>query len=196
MVQTASPPALPQDLQQLVDVWLEVERQTDILLEPLDDEQFNWAPASGVWSIAQCFDHLNTANALYMSRLQPAVDDALAAGHMRGGPIASTWFGRRFIASLQPPVRIKMKAPGKIVPAVRKRKAEVWPEFVRQHIHLRSFISERCGQVDLNTARFRNPFVPVIWMRAGTALGVMAAHDRRHLVQAQQIRQSPGFPRS
>jgi hypothetical protein len=188
--------ALPPDLRQLVDDWLETERQTDALVAPLDDEQFNWCPAAGVWSIGQCLDHLNTMNAVYLALIRAAIEAAKAAGYTRQVPIASSWWGRKFIASQAPPVRMKFKTPGRMRPAPRKLKAEVWPEFVRLHGQMRTLVSVDAPSVNLNKARFPNPFVPAIKMRAGTALYVLAAHDRRHLVQAQGVRQMPGFPRS
>ena len=187
---------LPQDLNSLVDAWIEIERETDALLAPLDDEQFNWSPLAGRWSIGQCFDHLNIINAEYARHIREAVAAARAAGLGRREPIAPTWFGRRFVASMEPPVRLKIKTARRMRPAPRRLKAEVWPEFVRQHKQLREFVSGDCAGVDLNRARFRNPFVPLVWMRAGTGLNVMTAHDRRHLWQAQMMRELPGFPRS
>ena len=188
--------ALPPDLSGLVDAWLEIERQTDVLLDPLDDEQFNWSPAAGMWSIAQCYDHLNMMDALYLAHIREAIAAARAAGYRRQGPITSTWFGRRFVASQEPPVRVKVRTMKRMRPAPRKLKAEVWPEFVRLHGHLRALVADEGPAVDLNKARFGNPFVRGVRMRAGTALRVLAAHDRRHVVQAQGIRQMEGFPRS
>jgi hypothetical protein len=195
-VQEHATTVLPPDLRELVDAWLEIERETESLIGPLDDEQFNWSPRAGVWSIAQCFDHLNTMNSVYLARITAAIAGARAAGHTRRNPIASTWWGRRFIASQKPPVRMKFSTPRTMRPAARKLKAEVWPEFVRLHGHLRTLVAEEAPGVDLNKARFANPFVPMIKMRAGTALRVLAAHDRRHVAQAQDIRGLPGFPRS
>ncbi|MEX2663206.1 MAG: hypothetical protein WD227_14850 [Vicinamibacterales bacterium] len=39
----------------------------------------------------------------------------------------------------------------------------------------------------MNRATFQNPFIPVIRMRVSTGLHVVAAHDRRHLWQAEQV---------
>lgn len=191
--------ALPPDLQELIDAWNDLDRQAEVLLEPLDDEQFNWSPASGVWSIAQCFDHLNTANTVYLAGIRQAITNAEAAGWSRRGAIAPTVWGRWFIWSMEPRTSrraLKYRAPGKIRPAARRlRKAEVWPEFVRLHNQLRTLAAERGARLDLNRAWFPNPFIPGIRMRAGTGLCVIAAHDRRHLLQAQRVREMPGFPR-
>jgi len=191
----AAAPSLPPDLQELVDAWNEIDEQAEALLLPLDDEQFNWAPARGAWSIAQCFDHLNTANAVYLSGIRQAIAEAEAAGHLRRGPIAPTFWGRRFVRSMGPG-QMKFPAPRTIRPAPRRLKAEVWPEFVRLHTQLRALVTGQGARLDLNRACFPNPFIRGIRMRSGTALRVIAAHDRRHLVQAQGVRASPGFPRS
>jgi hypothetical protein len=82
-----------------------------------------------------------------------------------------------------------------IRPADRRHKAEVWPEFVRQHTRFRRCLAA-WAQVDLNRAVFRNPLGPFGRLRAGTGLRIMAAHDRRHLWQASRVRGAPGFPRS
>ena len=193
----AAPTAsLPPDLQEIFDAALEIERSAELLVAPLDDEQFNWSPVPGSWSIAQCLDHLNRADAVYLSGIRQAIADARAAGHERRGPIAPTWWGRRFIDSMGPGRTMRFPAPAKIRPARRRLKAEVWPEFVRLHGQIRAIVAEQGPRVDFNRACFPNPFIRGIRMRTGTALRVITAHDRRHVLQAERLRQTPGFPRS
>ena len=188
--------SLPADLQEIADEFLAVEGDAERLVEPLDDEQFNWSPAPGAWSIGQCIDHLNVANRKYFDALSAAVEGARASGLMRAAPIRSSWIGRRFIAMLEPPAGMKTRAPRAIRPAVaRRHKAEVWPEFVRQHTHLRGCLQE-WADIDLNRATFPNPLGPFGRLRAGTGLCIMAAHDRRHVWQASRVRGAAGFPRS
>jgi hypothetical protein len=187
--------AVPHDLQELIDELTAVEYDADRIVVPLDDEQFNWSPGPGSWSIAQCIDHLNAANARYFGAASEAVARAEAGGLTRQGPIASTWVGRRFIASLEPPVGLRIRAPRRIRPAPHRHKAEVWPEFVRQHTHMRACIAG-WGHVDLNRAVFPNPLARYGRVRAGTALCIIAAHDRRHVWQASRVRGAAGFPRS
>ena len=50
------------------------------------------------------------------------------------------------------------------------------------------------AEIDANRARYRNPFLKVLNFRVSTGLGVIAAHDRRHLWQAEQVRQAAGYP--
>jgi hypothetical protein len=186
---------IPSDLQEIVDQLLAVEGEAELLVSALDDEQCNWSPAPGAWSIAQCLDHLNVSNARYFEAICVAVEEAQGRGWTRTGPIVTSWFGRRFIAMLEPPVRMKTRAPKTIRPAARRHNAEIWPDFVRQHTHMRACV-EQWGDVDMNRARFRNPLGPYGVVRAGTGLRIIAAHDRRHLWQASRVRIADGFPRS
>jgi hypothetical protein len=41
---------------------------------------------------------------------------------------------------------------------------------------------------------FRNPFVPLIRFTVGTGLEILSKHERRHLLQAERIRESPNVP--
>jgi hypothetical protein len=187
---------LPADIAGLLAEFDEIQRATDDLLSALDEEQFNWTPAPGEWSIGQCFDHLNVTNAIYLARIERAVAEARRAGRRRREPLASSVAGRWFIASLEPPVRKRMRALGKLRPAtIRLHKAEVWPTFVRIHSQLCALLREG-ADVDLNGARFWNPFLRIVPMRSSTGFRVMAAHDRRHLWQATNVRRTPGFPKS
>ena len=194
MTTDAAASGLPDDLRRLTVEIDEILRQTDALLDPLDDEQFNWHPAPGSWSVGQCFEHLNVVNGIYFRGIHRAVERARQAGHRRRGAMTSSALGRLFVWSQEPPFRVKVRAPSRVRPAARRRKAEVWPEFVRFHTHLKGFLQE-CADVDLNRARFPNPFLPLMKVRAGTGLRILMAHDRRHVWQALRVRQSQGFPR-
>jgi hypothetical protein len=131
-----------------------------------------------------------------MAAIEGAVGEARRAGLARRGPIASSWAGRTFLAALEPPPRLRVPSPLRARPPLdRRHKAEIWPEFVRFHAHTRASIATM-GDVDLNAAMFRNPFAGrMIRMRAGTALRIIAAHDRRHVWQAWRVRGAEGFPR-
>jgi DinB superfamily len=187
------PHALPDDLAGLLRAFDEVEREADGLVASLDDEQLNWTPARGRWSIAQCLDHLNLTNAAYLRSLGRACERARAAGLTRTGPLALTPPARWLVALVEPPPRFRLPAPPVARPAARKLKAEVWPEFVRTNGHVKALVLANAG-LDFN--RVRMPFPVLRRLRASTALSIMAAHERRHLRQAREVRESPGFPRS
>lgn len=47
---------------------------------------------------------------------------------------------------------------------------------------------------DVNPIRFKNPFIPGLRFSVGTGPEVLTRHERRHLLQAERIRESPEFP--
>ena len=194
-VNTIGAAALPAWCTRLLSTLDDCDARASRVAGALTSAQLNWSPRPGAWSIGQCIDHLNVTNRTYFAALSAAVERAHRDGLRRAGPIRSTWFGRRFVAMLEPPVRVKTRTLKAIRPAERRHKAEVWPEFVRQHTHLRRCL-ESWASVDLNRAVFRNPLGPFGRLRAGTALCIIVAHDRRHVWQASRVRGAAGFPRS
>jgi hypothetical protein len=94
--------------------------EVSTLATPLDEAQFNWQPDGGrAWSVAQCLDHLTRANRVYLDAIEEGVRKALAEGESPSPPLQPGRLGRWFINSLEPPARIKFRAPHKIVPMPR-----------------------------------------------------------------------------
>lgn len=196
------------DLQQILDDLDTADRTADALVQPLTDAQFHFAPPAGSartaagrnadgprgWSIAQCLDHLATINALYSRPLGQAVEDARGKGLTGGAAIASSYFGRRFIASQEPPVVRRLKAPAKSRPRPAGTRDEIMTAFHAAHATIREIV-RRAAEIDVNRATFPNPFLPLVRVRVGTGLRILTAHDRRHLWQAEQVTRAAGFPR-
>jgi DinB superfamily len=186
---------LPPELQGLMDDVDAAEQDARGLVRGLDDRQVNWQPDGGrAWSIAQCLDHLARMNGFYVEAVLPRVRRA-AAG--RTQPFASpspTWMGRKFVASMEPPVTRRFKAPSaRVVPASQMPGADALASFVNSHTRYRELV-RLCAGIDPNQVRVPNPFFKWVWMRTSTILLVIPAHDRRHLWQARQVLAHPDFP--
>jgi hypothetical protein len=187
--------SLRADLQQIMDEIDAADRAAEALVTPLTDAQFNFSTDPGrTWSIAQCLDHLATMNTVYCRPLGQAVDAARQQGLTGGGAIAPSFFGRRFIASMEPPVKRKMGGPKVAAPRASGSRDEIMRAYRASHDTIREIVRTSDG-IDVNRATFQNPFLPLVRMRVGTALRVLTAHERRHLWQAEQVRAAPGFPR-
>ena len=187
--------SLPEDLREIESQLAASDHQAQALLRDLDEEQLNWRPDERSWSIAQCLDHLNVANRIYLAPMLDAIEQARRKGSVRKGPIHSGFFGRWFAASMEPPPKRRLPAPRKIVPAVRTGRAELIEEWRRTQAEVDAVLRKAAG-IDLNGTRFVNPFFSLIRFSVGTAFQVIAAHERRHLWQAEQVRGRAGFPQS
>jgi DinB family protein len=157
----------------------------------LSPAQLNWQPGPGAWSIGQCLEHLCIANEVYL----PAISSSLA-----GKPVSAVqnitpgWFARWFIRSyIEPsPQSKRAGAPKKIVPGTRVEPS-VLDRFLRSNQAARELV-RHARDYDVNRIRFRNPLVPVIRFTVGTGLEIVSGHERRHLLQAERTKRSPGFP--
>lgn len=157
------------------------------LVSELSEAQLNWQPAPTAWSAAQCLAHLEQMNSVLTAALRAAVRQANQNSVMPRRPIQPGWFGRWFIGQMDAPPRRKLKTPKQGIPEEHKSGEEVLRAFIAAHDEIRSLIYE-ARNLDLNRIRFRNPFIGLLRYSVGTALLVIAAHDRRHLWQAQQVR--------
>jgi hypothetical protein len=187
---------MPTEVSTVLNDLAAAEREASELVAGLSGAQANWQPnGGGSWSVVQCLSHLARINRLYAAAMYEAASLAGGSGNIAPSlPISPGWLGARFIGSMEPPVRTKMKSPRKAVPVQQGDTAEAVAEFVKSHEPVRGVI-EAASQLDLNRVRFKNPFVPLLRFTIGTGLLVINAHDRRHLWQAAGVKKTSGFPR-
>jgi len=162
------------------------------LVTGLTEEQLNWNPAPGCWSVGQCLEHLCITNEAYL----PAIGGALR--EKPDAPVEQIvpgWFGGWFIRSfIEPSPQMKrISAPAKIRPTARVG-VTVLERFLSANQACRKLISDARNK-DVNRIRFWNPFVKGIRFTVGTGFEVIARHERRHLLQAERVHNSPNFPR-
>lgn len=181
----------PADLVLLTDMLDAIDRDLRAVLDGLSDERAAWRANGASWSIAECIDHLATANRVYLAAMTPAAETARAAGRMRRGPATPGLFGGWFARSLEPPVR-----PLRRIPARRKLKPRAAPPlqgaltaFNASQQAVRDFLDTYAG-IDLAGVTFPNPIVPGIRFSLATGLHVVASHERRHLWQMWNIRRA------
>src|SRR5262249_47885138 len=173
--------AYPKDLQTVLNELDRTDAEARQLVSRLSDAQLNWQPDGGAgWSVGQCLDHLAQTTALYTPALRTAVRKAKVSSTNAWKPIQPGWLGRWFIAELEPPPKRKLKSPKKVVPSSQVSGAEVLKAFVAAHDQVRLLVQE-ARNLDLNSIRFRNPFLRILPWTVGTGLIIIGAHDRRHL---------------
>lgn len=152
----------------------------------LTDEEFFWQPDEGRWSVAQCLDHLAVTNAIYGRGMADGVAAARERGWARTGPVRPGFFGQKFAASLEPPVKRRTRTPGRIQPRMVRARDEALAAYRSAHDEIRRLLRDAAA-LDVNRATFPNPFLPLLRVKVSSAFHVIAAHDRRHLWQAEQV---------
>jgi len=166
------------------------ERATAVA-KTLTPGQLNWTPGRGVWSVGQCLEHLCVANEVYLG---PMSDSLVSRQPTVVQEITPGWFGRWFIRSyIEPSSKTRrVRAPRKIRPGTQIEPS-VLDRFISSNQRARELI-HRARHYDVNRIRFKNPFIPVIRFTVGTGLEILSNHQRRHLLQAERIRESSEFP--
>lgn len=181
---------LPPDLQQLLDALDAAERDARAVVAGLSEAQGGWRAHEGSWSIAECLDHLATANRVYLAAMQPSASQARSRGRTRRGPAQPGLIGGWFVRYLEPPAHrvFKSKAPRTIRPRTAPALSDALTAFLASQEAVRTFLRTYAG-VDLARVRFANPFIRGVRFSLATGLHVIAAHERRHLWQAWRVRQ-------
>jgi hypothetical protein len=186
----------PQTKESVLRQLVESEESAAKLILGVSPAQAAWQSAPGKsWNIWQCLDHLVLTNRIYTAAImQTVVSGASIRGTAEEG-ISPGWFGRWFISQLEPPVRRRIKTLPRMNPPAEGSMEQVQREFVASHGEVREVL-KHWDRADFNRAKFRSPFAPVLKFTVGTGLLIITAHDRRHLWQATQVKQTPGYPKS
>lgn len=164
----------------------------------LSREQFNWRPGTGQWSIGECIGHLNVVKAGDLAPISSAIESGRARGITGDGPFTYGSISRKFIASMDLPIKKKHKAPQVYRPPAEADPAQTVAEFRRLNAELRRLTLSANG-LDLRRVKTAMPAFPpplrwFVKMPLGARLTVIATHDRRHLWQAEQVRNHAQFP--
>jgi hypothetical protein len=167
--------------------------EADAIVAPLSDRQFTWQPSPDRWSVAHCLDHLNVTARLYLPALDEGIADAIRQGLYGEGPFTYGWMARLFAGMLEPPPRIRMKAPATFQPPPGRTRHEIMAAFRAYKVQYIDRLRQANG-LDLSRARVRSPAASWIRMPLGSGFAVVSAHERRHLWQARRVMEATGFP--
>jgi hypothetical protein len=175
---------------QLVNELDASDQKAKELVAGLTAEQLNCPPKPGAWSVGQCLEHLAMTDEAYVA----PITESLAGQPVRVVPeIRLGWFARWFIRSyVEPsPESKQARAPKKIVPSTQVD-FSVLDRFTRSNQAVREVV-RNAGAHDVNCIRFKNPFLALVRFTVGAGLQIIVKHERRHLLQAEQAKQSLGL---
>ena len=168
--------------------------EADALVAPLSEPQFTWPPAPGAWSVAECLEHLNVTARLYLPKLDEAIADAIRRGMYGEGPFSYNWIGRFVVRSMEPPARVRLRAPKTFHPPPSRSRHEIMAAFRAYQVQFIDRLRQANG-LDLARAKVSSPASKWIRLPLGSGFALMTAHERRHLWQAGRVVSNTAFPR-
>ena len=186
--------ALAREVEEFKQRFDQISQDPGALVDALTDEQFNWQPAPGSWSVAQCIEHLNTTARLYLPQLDEAIANAIRRGTYGEGPFSYNVIGRFFTAAMEPPARFRVSAPKMFHPPAPRPRPAVMAAFRAYQVQFTDRLRQANG-LDLARAKVRSPGAAWLRFSLGSGFALMLAHERRHLWQARNVVAHPGFPR-
>jgi hypothetical protein len=184
-----------EELTKLRQEYLKIIDDCKILAGDLSDEEINYRQDPGKWSIAECIQHLTVTNSEYHKQALPAIEKGIVKGKLSNDPIKLSFIGKIFM-KFEPPPKRKFKNPKIFSPKKDPHKffdkEQVVKDFITSKMRMIELI-EKADGLDMNKVKFSSPVFGLIRVKLGDYFKTMAPHDRRHLWQASQIKNSPEF---
>jgi hypothetical protein len=177
--------------QRLIAELAAADRRAESAAKGLSLEQLNWRIGPDSWSVGQCLEHLHITNEVVLPALSSALEGRpRSAVHEITLSRFSRWFIRNYIAPN--PGGARARAPKKIEPP-KQVDADILGAFLRSNQVAQELVA-RASAYDVNRIRYKNPFMPLLRFTVGTGLEIVVKHQSRHLLQAETVKQAPGFP--
>ena len=162
------------------------------LVEGLDARRLNWSPDGRRWSAGQALEHLSITTDRYLPVLDQAIASLVASGRRSTGAPTLGWFDRLFLRVLEPPVRLRVKAPAAFVAGLGLDPSATWVRWTDTQEAFADRI-RRCEGLDLKGVSVRSQFGPVSFSLYAS-FAILLAHQRRHAWQIRQLMRDASFP--
>jgi hypothetical protein len=168
-------------------------RQVQELAASLTDDQFAWQPSPDRWSIGHCVDHLTMSAEAYVPQVEATLAEARQRGATASGPFRYSAFSGWLVSTMEPPPGRRLPTVARFGPPQGRSRRQILEAYEAANGALTRLIAESDG-IDLRRVRVQSPVTRLLRLPLGRAFEFLAAHERRHLWQAEQVRRSSGFP--
>jgi len=161
---------------------------------PLSLDQLRWRSRLGTWSIAECLDHLNRTLVYYVPRIEEAIEASQGQPWVSTRDLALTESEEEFLGRAEPPIQSSFTAPSALLPVPAIDLDGIVDQFPLLRERYAKAALSALG-LDLASISIADSLHPPV-QSLGGVIAMLAVHDRRHLWQAERVRQAPGFPAS
>jgi len=163
----------------------ETSRRADVLATGHAGSQLLRRPGEGRWSAAECIAHLNLSNRSYLPRLAEALRILREKKLTASGPFRLDWNARLLkYWVVEPPSRLRLPTSEPFKPMNVSDATAACGEFESLNQQLEEQLASARG-LDLGGAKIVSPFAQNVKYSVYSAFVLIAAHNRRHLWQAE-----------
>ena len=160
----------------------EATRRAWTLVQSTDGRLFTVRPKPMSWSAAECLAHLSISSEMFIPVLKKTIESARPRKTKRKPKMDV--IGRVMAWFLEPPIRRRMTTSAPFVPKSTRARNEAFGEFVTLQEKLIDLL-RAAREVDFG-AKVVSPFDRRVRYNLYSAFRIIAAHERRHLWQAEQ----------
>jgi hypothetical protein len=146
-------------------------------------------PAPGKWSIAECLTHLRLTSEAYFPLWRQAFESARAKDLASDRHFKLDFCGKSLSWFLEPPPKVRFKAPQKFQPINCGPADRVLHAFLSSQDRLLATIAESTG-LPIDRLKITSPFSRRLHYSVWSSFCVTAVHHRRHLWQAERVADS------
>jgi hypothetical protein len=168
--------------------------KTQESFENLAAQQLNWKPGQAQWSIAQCFDHLLTANGAYFPIFEKVLSGEKKNTFWENLPWLPSVWGKLVLKAVSPENTSKRKNPKIFNPSSSSIDDDVIRRFVDQQNDILRYMKST-DNMDPEKIRISSPVSNLITYSLMDAYRIIVAHEKRHFRQALRVMETDGFPR-
>ncbi len=161
----------------------------------LSEDQINWKPANGSWSIAECVDHLIVTNKLYLNEIEKQFAGKQIKTDYSKTEAKHKWLCKFIIKGVDPSNIKKSKTFPVFMPSMSNYKKEVFDSFFEVQNNLINLVSS-AKDLDFNKYVMSSPAAKIIKENFCDVLEIIRLHDRRHFNQAERVFNNPNFPKN
>ena len=163
----------------------ECRRRAEALIADISAEQLMRRPDPGKWSIAECLTHLNVTATTVQQFLAQGIKQGKEEKKLGSGPFSIGPKGRLMVWIAEPPPKFRLRAPKNVrPPATINDPLRILPQFLHAQDEWERLMHEQEGlnlaKIKVGQGAFR--------VRLAAALPWMMAHQRRHLLQAENVK--------
>ena len=165
----------------------EARLRAQSLVSDLPPDQFTKQPEPGKWSVAECILHLNTTAQVVQSLMENAIAEGRRTNTVGSGPFGIGFKGRLLFWIAEPPPKFRIRAPRSVRPPSQiDNPLKLLPDFLKAQDEWERLIRESAG-LDLGKIMV-GPRFSAFRMRLAGVVPWMMAHQRRHLLQAENVK--------
>jgi hypothetical protein len=166
----------------------QIQQQAREMTAGLNEARFNWRPSAEGWSIEECLSHLTMVGQWEVRAIDQAIDQAKQRGLTGQGPFRYGALDRYIVHQTEPPVRTSRETSSHFVPLHGQPVTAVMPTFL--HVQDQLLVQlDRAEGLHLSRVKVATPISRFLKMSLGMMFAQIAAHERRHLEQAQRVRE-------